>query len=125
MDPIDQDVWTAGVGGHEAHPELSAFKYSGASIGDALGKVDMLSRQLSLESKSLDTLQSLAKNQENMLASIPSVKPVREDKLQKSIGTLQDLDTGFTRCINSRNSTPVSTSRRAPAQPFRHPAMAL
>ncbi|MCB0523615.1 MAG: peptidoglycan DD-metalloendopeptidase family protein [Lewinellaceae bacterium] len=88
MDPIDQDVWTAGVGGHEAHPELSAFKYSGASIGDALGKVDMLSRQLSLESKSLDTLQSLAKNQENMLASIPSVKPVREDKLQKSIGTL-------------------------------------
>jgi hypothetical protein len=88
MDPIDQDVWGAGVGGHEAHPELEAFKYGSGSIGDALEKIDMLSRQLALQSKSLDTIQDLAKNQEKMLSSIPSVKPVREDKLQKSIGTL-------------------------------------
>jgi hypothetical protein len=88
MDPIDQDVWNAGVGGHEAHPELAAFKYGAASIGDAINKIDLLSRQLSVQSKSLDTIQNLAKNQEKMLASIPSVKPVREDKLQKSIGTL-------------------------------------
>lgn len=88
MDPIDQDIWNAGVGGHEAHPELEGFKYSSASIREALNKVDMLSRQLSIQSKSLDTLQNLAQDQEQMLASIPSVKPVREDKLQKSIGTL-------------------------------------
>ncbi len=88
MDPIDQDIWSAGVGGHEAHPELEAFKYGSLSIGDALGKIDLLSRQLSVQSKSLDTIQNLAKNQEKMLSSIPCVKPVREDKLQKSIGTL-------------------------------------
>jgi murein DD-endopeptidase MepM/ murein hydrolase activator NlpD len=88
MDPIDQDIWSAGVGGHEAHPELEAFKYGGMAIGDALTKIDMLSRQLAIQSKSLDTIQNLAKNQDKMLSSIPSVKPVREDKLQKSIGTL-------------------------------------
>lgn len=88
MDPIDQDVWSAGVGGHEAHPELEAFKYGGMAIGDALTKIDFLSRQLAIQSKSLDTIQNLAKNQDKMLSSIPSVKPVREDKLQKSIGTL-------------------------------------
>lgn len=88
MDPIDQDVWNAGVGGHETHPELEAFKYGASTIGDALTKIDLLSRQLAVQSKSLDTIQNLAKNQEKMLASIPSVKPVREDKLQKSIGTL-------------------------------------
>lgn len=88
MDPIDQDVWNAGVGGHEAHPELAAFKYGSTDIRDALDKIDLLSRQMVLQSKSLDTIQNLAKNQEKMLASIPSVKPVREDKLQKSIGTL-------------------------------------
>ncbi len=88
MDPIDQDVWSAGIGGHEAHPELAAFKYGSASIEDALNKIDLLSRQLAVQSKSLDTIQNLAKNQEKMLSSIPSVKPVREDKLQKSIGTL-------------------------------------
>lgn len=88
MDPIDQDIWNAGVGGHEAHPEVEAFKFGGETIGNTLVKIDELSRQLMLQSKSLDTIQNLAKNQEKMLASIPSVKPVREDKLQKSLGTL-------------------------------------
>jgi len=93
MDPIDEDIWTAGVGGHEAHPELSAFKYGEPDIRNVVNKVDMLSRQLSLQSKSLDTIQRLANNQQNMLASLPSIKPVREDKLQKSIGTLSGFGT--------------------------------
>lgn len=88
MDPIDQGVWTAGVGGHEAHPELSAFKYGGNAIRSTIDRVDLLSRQLALQSKSLDTIQQMANNQQKMLASLPSIKPVREDKLQKSIGTL-------------------------------------
>lgn len=88
MEPIDQDMWSAGVGGHETHPELAAFKYSGKTIAQTLERVDMLSRQMALQSKSLDTIQDLANNQQQMLASLPSVKPVREDKLQKSIGTL-------------------------------------
>ena len=88
MDPIDPDVWNSGVGGHEAHPELAAFKFGGNAVANALEKVDVLSRQLALQSKSLDTIQNLARNKEQMLASLPSIKPVREDKLQKSIGTL-------------------------------------
>ncbi|MBL7802184.1 MAG: M23 family metallopeptidase [Saprospiraceae bacterium] len=88
MDPIDAGVWNGGVGGHEAHPELAAFKYGGNSIRNTIEKVDLLSRQLALQSKSLDTIQQMANNQQKMLASIPSIKPVREDKLQKSIGTL-------------------------------------
>ncbi|MEQ1746431.1 MAG: M23 family metallopeptidase [Saprospiraceae bacterium] len=88
MDPIDKDVWHSGIGGHDAHPELKAFKYGGESILDAVEKIDGLSRQLTLQSKSLDTIQELANNQQKMLASIPSVKPVREDKLQKSMNIL-------------------------------------
>ncbi len=88
MDPIDQDVWNGGVGGHDAHPELSAFKYGRSAIRATVEKIDLLSRQLTLESKSLDTIQQLANNQQKMLASIPSVKPVREDKLQKSMNIL-------------------------------------
>ncbi len=88
MDPIDEDIWNSGVGGHEAHPELGAFKYSGNSIRKTVEKIDILSRQLSLQSQSLDTIQKLANDQQKMLASIPSVKPVREDKLQKSMNIL-------------------------------------
>lgn len=88
MDPIDQDVWNGGVGGHESHPELSAFKYGGETIEETLNKMDALALQLSMQSKSLDTIQRLANNQQQMLASIPSIKPVREDKLQKSMNIL-------------------------------------
>jgi murein DD-endopeptidase MepM/ murein hydrolase activator NlpD len=88
MDPINEDVWNAGIGGHEAHPELSAFKYAGESIGQTLDKMDFLSRQLALQSQSLDTIQQLANNQADMLTSIPSIKPVREDKLQKAMNIL-------------------------------------
>lgn len=88
MNPIDQDIWTAGVGGHEAHPELSGFKYGAKTIAASIEKMDALSRQLVIQSKSLDTLQNLANNQQNMLASIPSVKPVREDMLQKGMNVL-------------------------------------
>jgi murein DD-endopeptidase MepM/ murein hydrolase activator NlpD len=88
MDPIDQDIWNGGIGGHEAHPELNAFKYSGETIRATLEKMDALGLKLSIQSKSLDTIQQLANNQQQMLASIPSIKPVREDKLQKSMNVL-------------------------------------
>lgn len=88
MNPISEDVWQGGVGGHDAHPELAAFRYGIENIRQVVEKVDLLSRQLALESKSLDTIQELANNQQEMLASIPSIKPVREDKLQKSMNVL-------------------------------------
>lgn len=88
MDPIDQDVWLGGVGGHNPHPELSAFKYGSEALRTTLNKMDALAHQMALQSKSLDTIQELANNQQQMLASIPSIKPVREDKLQKSMNVL-------------------------------------
>ncbi len=88
MNPLDQGVWQAGVGGHNPHPELSAFKYGGEAIRSSLEKMDALALQMSLQSKSLDTIQKLANNQQQMLASIPSIKPVREDKVQKSMNVL-------------------------------------
>ncbi len=91
MDPIDEAIWHAGVGGHDAHPELSAFKYSGPAVATTLEKVDFLGRQLAIQSKSLDTIQNLVNNQQDMLASIPCIKPVRADKMQKSM----DMVSGF------------------------------
>lgn len=88
MDPIDPDVWQAGVGGHESHPEVGAFKYGGEVIRSVLSRMDILQQQMVFQARSLDTIMALAKDQEKMLASIPSIKPVREDKLQKSMNVL-------------------------------------
>ncbi len=88
MEPIDKAVWNGGTGGHDRFKNLFDFTNSGAIIASSLDKAEKLQRQLVLQSKSLDTIQMLAKEKENMLASIPSIKPIREDKLNRAITLL-------------------------------------
>ncbi len=88
MDPIDEDVWQAGVGGHERYAEVIDFKNSGALLKKTLERADRLAHQLTLQSKSLDSLEFLAGEKEDYIRSVPSIKPVREDKLKRRITQL-------------------------------------
>lgn len=88
MDPIDQDVWNGGVGGHQSLSDVLGFGKNGDAVAMTQERLDRLARQLALQSQSLDTIQNLARSRENMLASIPSIKPVREDKLRKMMNLL-------------------------------------
>lgn len=88
MEPIDKAVWNGGVGGHNRFEDFFNFGGSSKIIESTLSKADLLQRQLVLQSKSLDTIQQLAKEKEKMFASIPSIKPVREDKLNRSISLM-------------------------------------
>ena len=54
-------------------------------ITDAQDKVKKLEYKLNLQRNSLDTIYSLAKQREEKLASIPSIKPVQEDKLKRKL----------------------------------------
>jgi hypothetical protein len=88
MDPIDNAMWEGGVGGHEQFKNLVMYKNSGSMLVNTKQKVSQLERQIYLQSKSLDTLEVLASAKEDMIASIPSIKPVREDKLKRQIRSL-------------------------------------
>lgn len=85
MDPIDSDVWEVGVGGHDRYRDLEVFKNSGKMLAETQNKMDKLKRQLAMQSQSLDTIMHLAKDREKMFASIPSIKPVRADKLARNM----------------------------------------
>jgi len=88
MDPMDDAVWNGGIGGHDKYAELRNLNSSGEILAASQEKADRLKLKLSLESKSLDELEQLAKDKETMLASIPAIKPVREDKLNRNIRAL-------------------------------------
>ena len=60
MDPIDEDVWEGGVGGHDEYALLRQNKNTGKIVVDALEKVRKLKHQMVLQSKSLDTIMHLA-----------------------------------------------------------------
>ena len=96
MNPIDDGVWEGGTGGHDDYAELRGFKNSGQLMVAVQQKMEKIKRQMIMQSKSLDTIINLATEKEKMLASIPSIKPVRSDKLKRSVRLLS----GFGRRIH-------------------------
>ena len=88
MDPIDENTWEAGVGGHERYADLLNFRQSGKMMSQLRQKADKLKRQMVVQSESLDNIEKMAADKEKMLASIPSIKPIRSDKLNRKVQLL-------------------------------------
>ena len=93
MDPIDGDVWEGGIGGHEAYDDLRQYKYSGDLMAEIRQKMDQLKHRINLQSRSLDSITMMANNQTEMRAAIPSIKPIRSDKLNRGIKLLSGFGT--------------------------------
>jgi len=87
MDPIDEGVWEGGIGGHDKYENLRQFK-AGEVMTAVEQNIDKLKRQLELQSKSLDEITKLAEDNEEMMAAMPSIKPVRSDKLARNVRLL-------------------------------------
>ena len=79
-EPIDESVRTAGYGGINRYKELEGFNNSTLMI-NATRKIDQLSRQLYIQSKSYDEVFELAKRKTDMLASIPGIQPITNKEL--------------------------------------------
>lgn len=88
MDPIDENIWDGGVGGHEPYADLMSFRQSGKMMVQLRQKADKLKRQMVIQSESLDDIEKMASDKEKMLASIPSIKPIRSDKLNRKVKLL-------------------------------------
>jgi len=84
MDPLDENLLEGGIGGHNENAELRNLE-KGQLIIDAKRKVRKLKHQMVMQSKSLDTILTEAKRKEEMLAHIPSIKPVTQDRLARSV----------------------------------------
>lgn len=85
MKPIDENVWQGGIGGHDAYNDLRQLPKSGEYMAQLRGKIDQLRHQVDLQSRSLDSITLMASEKEKMLASIPSIKPVRMDKYSRKL----------------------------------------
>ncbi len=89
MEPMDEYVWEAGIGGSDKHENFKNFR-SRDIITEASAKVDKLGRQLAIQSKSLDEIRDMAEGKEEMLNSIPSIRPIgkpsRKIKLYSGYG---------------------------------------
>lgn len=83
--PITIEQRKAGFGGVNRYKDLEGFDNSQLII-NLTKEVDILSKQLVVQSKSLDEIVSLAKEKENMLASIPAILPIKKNDFYVASG---------------------------------------
>jgi len=80
--PISDEQRRAGFGGVNKYKYLEGFDNS-IVITKLTKDIDVLSKQLVVQSKSLDEIVSLAKEKSKMLASIPAILPVKLEDLTR------------------------------------------
>ncbi len=80
--PIPEEQRKAGFGGVNRYKSLEGFENSDMII-DVSKNMDILSKQLYIQSKSLDEIINLAEDKEKLLASIPAIQPIRKEDLSR------------------------------------------
>ncbi len=81
-EPIPENVRLAGFGGVNKYKELEGISNS-KIITETTRKIDQISKQMYIQSKSFDEIFKLAKNKTEMLASIPAIQPVSNKDLKR------------------------------------------
>ncbi len=82
VNPIPEEQRKAGFGGVNRYKSLEGFENSDMII-DVTKNMDILSKQLYVQSKSLDEIIHLAEDKEKLLAAIPAIQPVRKEDLTR------------------------------------------
>ncbi len=84
-EPIPDEIRNAGFGGVNKYKELEGYDNSTLII-ETTKKLDQLSKQMYVQSKSFDEVFNLAKRKNEMLACIPAIQPI-QSKNFKGIGS--------------------------------------
>ncbi|RZJ29596.1 MAG: M23 family metallopeptidase [Flavobacterium sp.] len=78
---IPDEQRKAGFGGINRYKELEGYDNSELVI-DTRKRVDVLSKELVIQSRSLDEIFKLAKEKDKLLTAIPAIQPVRNENLR-------------------------------------------
>ena len=80
--PIPEEQRKAGFGGVNRYKELEGYNNSELVVNTSK-RVDVISKELAIQSKSLDEILKLAKEKNKLLAAIPAIQPVRNENLKQ------------------------------------------
>lgn len=78
---IPDEQRKAGFGGVNRYKELEGYNNSDLVI-NTTNRLNILLKELAVQSKSLDEIAKLAKDKEQLLAAIPAIQPVKNEDLR-------------------------------------------
>ena len=80
--PIPNEVRKAGFGGINRYENLEGFDNSKLVI-QTTKKIEILTKQIVIQSKSLDEIERLTSEKEKLLSAIPSIQPIKNNDLTR------------------------------------------
>jgi murein DD-endopeptidase MepM/ murein hydrolase activator NlpD len=80
--PIPEEQRRAGFGGINRYKSLEGFNNSEMVIETAK-RLDIIKKQMTIQSKSLDEITKMAKEKENLLVAIPAIQPINNEDLTR------------------------------------------
>jgi murein DD-endopeptidase MepM/ murein hydrolase activator NlpD len=82
-EPIHSSIREAGYGGSDNYRDLKKLENSQLVI-DVKSRLDKIMKKIYVQSTSYDQIIKLAKNKEDMLASIPAIQPISNKDLKRT-----------------------------------------
>ncbi|AYN66725.1 M23 family peptidase [Euzebyella marina] len=80
--PIPEEQRRAGFGGVNRYKSLEGFNNS-EMIKATTKRLDIIKKQMAIQSKSLDEITKLAEEKEKLLMAIPAIQPVKNEDLKR------------------------------------------
>lgn len=80
--PIPEEQRRAGFGGINRYKSLEGFNNSEMVIATTQ-RLDIIKKQMAIQSKSLDEITKLAEEKEKLLMSIPAIQPINNEDLTR------------------------------------------
>jgi murein DD-endopeptidase MepM/ murein hydrolase activator NlpD len=81
-DPIPNSIRKAGIGGVNRYKEFEGYDNYDLLVSTSK-KIDQISKQLYIQSKSFDEVIEMALRKSDMMASIPAIQPVKNKELKR------------------------------------------
>lgn len=111
--PIPEEQRMAGFGGINRYRDLEGFDNSKLII-ETTRKLDILTKRVVVQSRSLDEIVELAKNQEKLMSAIPAIMPVRKEDLKRMASGYGWRTDPFTKVRKKHNGMDFSAPTGTP-----------
>ena len=82
--PITEEERKAGFKNADRYKDLEGYDNS-QLVTNTTKRIDVLRKELAIQSKSLDDILKLAKAKDKLLAAIPAIQPVRNENLKRMV----------------------------------------
>lgn len=111
--PIPEEQRRAGFGGINRYKSLEGFNNSDMVIATT-ERLDIIKKQMAIQSKSLDEITKLAAEKEKLLAAIPAIQPINNEDLTRMASGFGYRSDPFTKARKMHRGMDFTAPRGTP-----------